>query len=617
MGDGSKTDSLLKRIITAVAVLFALFHLYTALFGSFISIKQRSIHVGAGLALYFLLQMDKHRGKKLQLISDGLCVSASLICGGYIAFNYLTILKPRFTPDQLELALALVMILVIFEATRRMIGWAIPLLALISFLYAIGGQYFPGIWRHNGIKLDYVLQVLFYSDRGIWGSVTGISATIIAVFVIFGGILFSTGGGQTFMDLASCLTGNSYGGAAKLATVASGLFGTISGSAGANVATTGAFTIPLMKRLGYSPEFAAGVESAASSGSQIMPPIMGAGAFIMAELLGMSYMEIAAAALLPSLLFYGGVLFSIDCKAKRDDLRGLEKDQIPALKTILHYKRSLPIFVPIIALLYFFLNGYTATTSAMYAIIAAVILYLLTGLKELPERGKKLLGALENSSKDMLTVISLIACAQILLCMISLTGVGVKFTNLIVELGGQNMVIAGICAMVATMIIGMGLPTVAAYMLAASVLAPALVRIGVVPVAAHFFVFYYSIFAGLTPPVCGTVFHRLSYGRLQLGEDSADRHEAQCGSFCHSIHVLVFAGSFASRDKHGNWLGALVQRGGNRRPRVRFYGISCGSVTLSCQNPAVPDRYFAGSPRECHQHPWTCYICGDFVSYFL
>lgn len=500
----------MKKFLTSltkwICIAFACFHLYTGFFGPLQSISQRAIHVGGGITIFFLLQTLKNFDKKGKVAVNIALIIATLASCAYVALNYLNIMAPRFSPSIPELVLAGLMLIVIFECTRRSIGIAIPLLSVIAILYALFGSYLPGVWGHNGIKIDYLLQVLFYSDRGVWGTVTGISATIIAVFIIFGAILFATGGGKTFMDLASYLTGNSYGGAAKLATVASGLFGTISGSAGANVATTGAFTIPLMKGLGYDAEFAGGVESAASSGGQIMPPIMGAGAFIMAELLGMSYLNIAKSAIIPSVLFYLGILFAIDCKARRDNYRGLPRDQIPSLKSIMHYSKSLPIFVPLTVLIVFFVLGYTPVTSAMYAIVASVALYLLTDIKNIKARFKVLVAALEQSSKDLLTVISLIACAQILLCIISLTGIGVKFTNLIISLGGSNILLAGICAMFATMIIGMGLPTVAAYMLAAAVMAPALTRIGVEPIAAHFFVFYYAIFAGLTPPVCGTVF---------------------------------------------------------------------------------------------------------------
>jgi TRAP transporter 4TM/12TM fusion protein len=233
---------------------------------------------------------------------------------------------------------------------------------------------------------------------------------------------------------------------------------------------------------------------------------MGAGAFIMADMLGISYKEIALAAIIPSVLFYFGVIWGIDCYAKRYHYHGIPKDQLPDVKDVLNLKKCLPVFLPIGTLIVLFFAGFTAVYCAAYSIVVAVVLYLIMDLKNIKERVGNLINGLADATKDMLSVISLIACSQILIALISTTGVGVKFTKIIVELGGSSMLLAGLCAMVATMILGMGMPTVAAYILAGSVIAPALVQIGVEPLAAHFFVFYYAIFAGLTPPVCGTVF---------------------------------------------------------------------------------------------------------------
>lgn len=442
----------------------------------------------------------------MSIIVDVAMAVFSVFAVVHLTSSFDRIMDPLFEITNKDIYVALLFTLVILNITRKLIGWAIPVLALIFVVYALYGKYFPGIWRHNGISLEYVAEILFYSDRGLWGLVTGISASIIAIFMIFGAVLFATGGGKAFMDIACWSTGSSFGGAAKLATVSSGLFGMISGSAAANVATTGAFTIPLMKRLGYAPEFAGGVESSASSGGQIMPPIMGAAAFIMAETLGMSYSKLALAAIIPSALFYFGVLASIHYESKRMGYRGLPESEIPHIRDILHYKNSAPIFLPIFVLIYYFFAGYTPSTCALRALAAAVVLYLLSEPREAPARVRVLLEGLADASRDMLPVLALIACAQVLLAMIGLTGVGIKFTNIIVALGRNNILLSGLCAMVGTMFLGMGLPTVAAYLVSSAVMAPALVAVGVSPIAAHFFIFYYSIFAGITPPVCGTVY---------------------------------------------------------------------------------------------------------------
>jgi TRAP transporter 4TM/12TM fusion protein len=495
-----------KWAIRVLAVLFALFHLYTAIVGPFPNIIQRSLHVGGALSLFLLLSITKKDETFSKNVINCLLLLLTIISVLYLIFNFERIIHPRFQPEFFDISVAFAMVLVVLESTRRMMGWFIPALALFLMVYAYFGSYFPGMWHHNGVSIEYLSQVLFFSTRGLWGTVTEISVSVIAIFVIFGGVLFATGGAKSFMDLASKLTANSYGGAAKVSAVASGLFGSISGSAGANVATTGAFTIPLMKKLKYKPEFAGGVESAASTGGQIMPPIMGAGAFIMAEIIGVPYVEIILAALIPAILFYFGVIMAIDFEARKLNYRGVPKDQIPKLSSILHWSNSLPVFLPILVLLYFFFIGYTPTGSAIRAIGVAALFYILIDMKNIWPRIKNLIKGLEQSSKDMLPIIALIACAQIILSMITVTGIGVKLANLIVNIGNEYLILAGLLAMVATMIIGMGLPTVGAYLLAAAVLAPALSRLGMEPIAAHFFIFYFAIFAGITPPVCGTVF---------------------------------------------------------------------------------------------------------------
>lgn len=503
----TQTGQTLDKIIYVFAVLFAFFHLYTATFGAFQTIIQRSIHVGGGIILFLLIAIRKRNGNNtIFSVIDIIVCFTTVALVTYLVTHFDHIMHPMFMPGPQHVVMGTVMVCIVFYVTQRLIGWAIPILSCIAVAYAILGPYFPGIWKHGGLSMNYIMEVLFLSDRGIWGLVTGISATIIAMFIIFGGVLFATGGGKAFMDLATFLTGNSYGGAAKLAAVGSGLFGMISGSAAANVATTGAFTIPLMKRLGYAPEFAGGVEASASSGGQIMPPIMGAAAFIMAEILNMSYSRLALCAIIPSVLFYFGVILAVHFESKKMNYRGIPREEIPPFREVIYYKNSLAVFVPIGVLMGYFFMGYTPVSCAMRALGAAVVLYLAVAPKEFLRRVKILIDGLAEASKDMLSVIALIACAQVLLAMIGLTGVGIKFTNIIISIGGSSIFLAGICAMCATMLLGMGLPTVAAYLLASAVMAPALANLGVAPIAAHFFIFYYSIFAGLTPPVCASVY---------------------------------------------------------------------------------------------------------------
>ncbi|MCI8511916.1 MAG: TRAP transporter fused permease subunit [Lachnospiraceae bacterium] len=497
----------LERLLFILSIVYSCFFLYTAFRGAFVSTIQRGVHVCGGIIVWALIDFsNKKKTNKVEKIIDILMIVILAVAMAYYVVAGKNILMPTFKMSTPLMILGILFMLCVMEAARRTIGIAVPILSMIGLAYALFGKYIPGTFGHPGFKLQRVMEILCYSDRGILGSVTGISSTIIATFVIFGSILFATGGGDTFINLASLVAGNSAGGAAKMASVASGLFGMISGSSAANVATTGAFTIPMMKRMGYDNDFAAASEASASSGGQIMPPIMGAGAFIMADMLGITYKEIALAAIIPSLLFYFGVIWGIDCYAHRYHYHGIPREELPAARDVLRPSKCLPVFLPIGTLIVLFFMGYTAVFCASYSILVAVVLYLVMDVKNIRKRIGDLVQGLADATKDMLSVISLIACSQILIALISTTGVGVKFTKIIVELGGSSMLLAGLCALVATMILGMGMPTVAAYILAGSVIAPALVQIGVEPLAAHFFVFYYAIFAGLTPPVCGTVF---------------------------------------------------------------------------------------------------------------
>ena len=497
-------------LMTVLGTGLSLFHLYTGFFGALPNLLQRAPHVGVSLALAFAL-FDVHGGwRRTHRIPfyDLVLMVITLVTSAFIVMSYNRIMDLDYRPSNLDLWMGGILTVIVLEAARRVVGKLFSFLAVLTLLYAYFGAYFPGVWVHRGIPLDLMIEVLYTSTRGLWGLITGISATIIAMFVIFGAVLLRTRGGQTFMDLSIWLSGRSVGGAAKVATIASSLFGTVSGSAAANVATTGTFTIPLMKRLGYRAEFAAGVESVASTGGQLMPPIMGAGAFIMAELLGIHYLTIMVAGLIPALLYYCGAFAAIHFEASRVGYGRLPEEQIPKASSFIGWRQSLPLFIPLTILMYLLVNGYTPVTCAFWAVLATMVLHLATApsLSALKGRCLDLFHALRSAGQGMVMVATLIVAAQIILAMISLTGVGVKFSGLILALGEKSLILSLVMAMVVSLILGMGLPTAAAYLLAAAVVAPALSRLGLEPIVAHFFVFYFAIVAGLTPPVCGTVF---------------------------------------------------------------------------------------------------------------
>lgn len=500
-------ESLTKGLALALGGLI----LYTSATGPFDSLIQRSIFLALvlllGLAIYPLGAGTRWR--PLGIAIDLLLAASAMVACGYIAINQhqiLTELPWATLPDMLMTAALVVTIL---ELSRRAIGLIFPLLVLVGLGYAFLGAYIPGPLGHRGFGPAFVTETLFLGDLGIWGMLVGVAATTIAAFVLFGGLLLHTGGGQTFMDLALRISGRAPGGAAKVATVASGLFGMVSGSAVANVATTGNFTIPMMKRLGYPRPFAAGVEAVASTGGQIAPPILGAAAFIMAEILGESYVRIALAALLPAVFFYLGVFLTIHMVARRRGLQVVPDDELPSWASVLRPERLIPILAALGGLFYGVLSGRSIQTSAFYGVLMTVLAYV--GFAVLARRawrdiGSCLLAGLIDAGKGMVIIGVLLAGAQILVAMIGMTGIGVTLASLIVEVGGQStflvaLIVGGVC-----LILGMGIPTTAAYVLVASVLAPALTEIGVEPLIAHLFVFYFATLSVITPPVCVAVF---------------------------------------------------------------------------------------------------------------
>lgn len=371
------------------------------------------------------------------------------------------------------------------------------------------GQHLSGPLSHRAFDADFIVETLLLGDLGIWGLLTGVAATTIAAFVLFGSVLLFTGAGQTFMDLAVLLGGRSPGGAAKIATIASGLFGTINGSAVANAATVGNFTIPLMQRLKYPSTFAAAVEAVASTGGQVAPPVMGAGAFVMAEILGMSYARIMLAAVLPAFLFYLGVFLTIHVAAVSRHLPVVPATEIPAWRSVLTLQRLLPIVAAFGGLLAGVFTGRSIQTSAFWGIVGLIAAHAAVHLRSAAD-GKSLgtiiLEALADAGRGVVLIGVLLIGAQILVAMINMTGVGIALSNLIASLAGELVLLLALLVALICLILGMGIPTTAAYVLVAAVLAPALIKAGAGTLVAHMFVFYFATISVITPPVCVAVF---------------------------------------------------------------------------------------------------------------
>jgi TRAP transporter 4TM/12TM fusion protein len=412
-----------------------------------------------------------------------------------------------FLEGGLQIVVAVTLLLVVIEAARRAIGWPLPLVACLALLYGFLGQYIPGEFGHSGTPVRSFLGTLTISEGGIWGSLTGVSVNIVAIFVIFGAVLNAGEAGKGFMNVAAAAAGRLRGGAAKVSVISSALFGSISGSASANVASTGAITLPAMTRLGYPKRLAAAVEAVASSGGQIMPPLMGAGAFVMVELTRVPYTGIMAAAFLPAILYFFAVWVGIDAYSRRFDLKGIPEEEKPAPRDVL--VTSAFFLVPFAVLLWgMFVGGYTPQYSACLAILVGVALLFTDGNLgfDVSKTALRLENSVLTAARQVAMIAAIILCASIIIGVLGITGLGVKITSLILSGSGGLIWPALFLTALACMILGMEVPTTAAYVICVSVAGPALIDLGLEPLQAHLFVFWFALISTITPPVCGAVF---------------------------------------------------------------------------------------------------------------
>jgi TRAP transporter 4TM/12TM fusion protein len=480
----------------------SLFHLSLGYFGILESLRMRAAHLFFLLPLTFLLypaskKSSSSRFSPLDLVWFGL----SMLCCLYISvFEYERLVSRVIYIDPLtrmDLGVSLLLILCTFEATRRCVGLPLVIVAGAALLYAFYGERLPGAMGHTGFSLEWIIEHLALTTEGIFGIPVGASASFVFLFVLFGSFLQVSGAGQFFIDLAYAAAGRARGGPAKMAVLASALMGTVSGTAVGNVVTTGAYTIPLMKRVGYPPYFAGAVESAASTGGQIMPPIMGAAAFIMAEFLGMPYLKVAAAAAIPAVLYFLSVGFVVDFEAQKRGLRGLPASELPPVLRIL--KREGHLSLPLVVIVAMLVQGYTPYMAGFASIISVVAVSFLRAHTRLTLHSA--LEALSLGAQGAIVIAVTCAVAGIVIGSASLTGVAVKFAALILSLAAGKLYLALPLIMFASLFLGMGLPTTAAYIMVAALAVPALVEMGVVPLAAHLFAFYFACISAITPPV--------------------------------------------------------------------------------------------------------------------
>lgn len=488
------------------AFLLVAFHLGLIFSGLVPNLVARPLHVALILPWIFLF--TEQRAHRWVSAFGVVLALAGMAAAVWIAVNADRLADQYgFVETGFQYAVGGVLLLAVLEAARRAIGWPLPVVAVIALLYAAFGQHVPGEFGHAPLPPASLMGTMTLAEGGIFGQLTGVSVGVVAIFVIFGAVLNAGEAGQGFMNLAAAVAGRLRGGAGKVSVIASALFGSISGSASANVASTGAVTIPAMIRMGYPRRIAAGVEAVASSGGQIMPPLMGAGAFVMVELTGTPYTQIITAALLPALLYFAVVWFGIDAYARRLDLGGLPPEQQPAPKEVL--VTSAFFMVPFAVLLgAMFWIGYTPQYSAALAIIAGTVL-LLTGADmrlDLRRAAARAAVALIGAARQVSLIAAIILCASIIIGVLAMTGLGVKITSLILSASNGNLWPSLLLTALACLVLGMEVPTTAAYVICVSVAGPALTALGLEPLQAHLFVFWFALLSTITPPVCGAVF---------------------------------------------------------------------------------------------------------------
>jgi TRAP transporter 4TM/12TM fusion protein len=488
-------------IISIIAISMSIFHFYTGGFGLWLALKQRALHLAFTLALIFLLYPTTKKGigsdKTKVPVYDFILAGFGAFVSLYLIIYYNELVLRSGLPTRFDLILGGICILLVLEATRRAIGPELPIVVVVFLIYSYFGPYMPGFFAHRGYSLERIIEHIYMGTEGIFGIPLGVSSSFVFLFILFGAVLNKTGMGKFFIDMSMALAGHTTGGPAKVAVIASGFMGSINGSSVANTVTTGSFTIPLMKSIGYKKDFAGAVEAAASTGGQILPPVMGAAAFVMSEFLEIPYIKIAAAAVIPAVIYYIAVMTMVHLEACKHGLKGLPKEKLPKLKEVLAEKGHL--IIPIIGLVYLLVRSYTPLFAAFWAIIMSVVISMVK--KNTRLNFKDLLAAFEDGARGALGVAAACACAGIVVGVVTLTGLGLKVASGLVALGGGILIFTLFFTMIASILLGMGLPTTAKYIILSIMAAPALVQLGVLPLAAHLFILYFGVIADVTPPV--------------------------------------------------------------------------------------------------------------------
>jgi len=504
----SPASTALSALVTVIAVAMSLYHMYVAGFGPPEAVIFRGTHLLFALTLVFLLYPLRPGAGPLVRALDAVLLAGSFGFVLHIFLNYEYFTNRIIYIDDLtrsDTFFAVVAVLIVLDATRRVIGWALPLTAIAFLVYA-------GVFSH--VTTPVLLEQLYLSTEGIFGSTLGVSASYVMLFVLFGAFMEKSGTGQLFMDFAMSITGHTAGGPGKVAIVSSSLFGTVSGSAVANVMVDGPITIPLMKRTGFRPPFAAAVEAVASTGGQIMPPVMGAAAFVMAEFLVVPYAQVALWAVVPALMYYLAVFFAVHFEAKRHKLAGVPRSELPRFGHVMLVRGHL--FVPILIVLFGLILGYSAPLCALAGALSCFPVALARATTRAGITWQSLLDALQDGAKNTLSVAMACACAGIVIGCVTITGLGITFTQIVLALAQNSLVLALMLTAIAGIVLGMGMPTTPAYIVMVALLVPAIIKLGAVTPAAHMFAFYFAILSAITPPVALAVFAAAGLARAPI-----------------------------------------------------------------------------------------------------
>ncbi|MFD1849307.1 TRAP transporter permease [Oceanobacillus bengalensis] len=500
-----KLSSFDIKLFTVFALLLSVYQIWSVMWGKFDPMNQMAIHLSVILALTFLLYGYSSKtveGKKrnVNAMTDYICVLLAIGAGVYFTLHAerlatrIPILEPLTNVD---VFFGLVFVLLTIEAARRTIGFPIILIVLIGFGYTLWGHHLNGIWGHRELSIIEFIDELAFSFNGLWGSPISVAASFVFMFMLFGAFLNKAGAGAFFFNLSTAIAGRTRGGSAKVAVLASAFFGSISGSPTANVVTTGTFTIPVSKKSGYTKAVAAAVEAAASTGGSILPPIMGSSAFLMAAVTQLPYGSIVIAAIIPGILYYVSLLCMVHFEALRLDIPLPDKKEIPKIKHVL--KDGWFYFIPLIVLILFLIQGYSASRTGFYGILSIVVVSWFR--KESRMGLKRIFEAMVDGAKSAIPVTTACAAAGLIIAGIMSTGLGGKLTSIVLGLTEGMLLPTLILVMIICIILGMGMPVAAAYILTAMLAAPALIELGIAPLAAHLFIVYFSIFSAITPPV--------------------------------------------------------------------------------------------------------------------